>query len=179
MKKYCPSMLLSLPLCNNFGISFFYFFSLLSLTCYKKENESRCVQRCNKMVFPEHLILGRRECSVSPLSLSLLPFLDHSGIGNPEHFQIHVESERWLLSHQMFLQICGPAFPSQNHHRTGNSTIKKWIQAWLHFEHDSSNGLTTNKPLKCSFMLVSAGFCPCCFLKQYRRKLPQSGALKN
>lgn len=60
-------MLLSLPLCNNFGISFFYFFSLLSLTCYKKENESRCVQRCNKMVFPEHLILGRRESVLSHL----------------------------------------------------------------------------------------------------------------
>lgn len=60
-------MLLSLPLCNNFGISFFYFFSLLSLTCYKEENESRCVQRCNKMVFPEHLILGRRESVLSHL----------------------------------------------------------------------------------------------------------------
>lgn len=108
-----------------------------------------------------------RKCSVSPLSLSLLPFVDRSGVGNPEHFQIHVESERWLLSHQIFLQTCGPAFPNQNHHRTG------WIQAWLHYEHDSSNGLTTKK-LKRSFVL-----CPCYFLKQYRRKLSQSGALKN
>lgn len=44
-----------------------YFFGLLSLTRYKKGDESWCVQRCNEMVFPEHLVLGRRESVLSHL----------------------------------------------------------------------------------------------------------------
>lgn len=92
---------------------------------------------------------------------------------------MHVETKRWLLSHQIFLQVCGPVSSSQNHHRP-----QCWQQHYL--ETGSKHGFILNvirpmvwlqtlfKHLKHSLILLSAGFGPCCFLKQHQKKLPWS-----